>query len=66
MPMLLAIDSFQAEVPSGTRRADNSSLREFRCGDTPNAHAAAWLVIKWDALRLAGRALWHARSSSVI
>jgi hypothetical protein len=44
--------------------ADNSSLREFQCGYPPNANAAAWLVIIWDALRLAGRALWHIGSSS--
>src|ERR1035438_1383647 len=59
IPMLLAIDWFRLRFPKARKGPITVFLRVFQRGYPPNAHAAAWLVIVWDALRLAGRALWH-------
>jgi hypothetical protein len=59
MPVLLAIDRFRLTFPEAREGPITVFYGELECPYPPNTHAAAWLIIIWDALRFRGRALWH-------
>jgi hypothetical protein len=57
--MLLAIDSFRLKFPEAREGPRTVFYRNSSAATRQTPHAAAWLIIIWDAVRFAGRALWR-------
>src|SRR6202050_1003749 len=51
LPVLLAIDRFRLTFPEAREGPITVFYGELECPYPPNTHAAAWLIIIWDALR---------------